>query len=77
MIFQRLTEEEQETYEYSGNMEQSNTLLNKRLDSKDVDINIASVTDWNNLPIDELDPKFDYELHKVISEDDVPHADEE
>ena len=59
MDVQRLTEEYQLTDEYSGHMDQSNTLLNKRLDTKDVDINIDSVPDWNLLSIDELDPEFE------------------
>ena len=76
MNVQRLTEEEQATDEYSGQMKQSNTLLNKRPEHKYVDINIASISDWNQLFIDELDPEFDDKFHKVTS-DDVPHADEE
>ena len=40
-------------------MEQFNTLLNKQMYAKDVDINIALVPDWNTLSIDELDPEFD------------------
>ena len=59
MDVQRLTEEYQLTDEYSGHMDQSNTLLNKQLDTKDVDINIDSVPDWNLLSIDELDPEFE------------------
>ena len=58
-------------------MEKINILLNKRLDHKDVDINISSVPYWNILFIDELDPEFDNEYHKVISDGDVPHADED
>ena len=77
MNVQRLTEEEQETDEYSGQMEHSNTLLNERLDAKDVDIHIASVPDWNWLSIEDLDPEFGDELHKVISDNDLPHDDEE
>ena len=70
-------EEEQATDEYSGHMEQFNTLLKEQLDAKDVDINIASLPDWNWWSIDELDPEFDDEFHKVISDDDVSHYDEE
>ena len=62
--------------EYSGQMEQLNTLLNKRLDAKDVDINIASVSDQNQLSVDKLDPEFDDEFHKVISDDYDSRADE-
>ena len=58
-------------------MEQSNKFLNKRLDAKDFDINIASVRDWNRLSIYELDPEFYDKFHKVISDDDAPHNDEE
>ena len=58
-------------------MEQSNSLLNERLEAKDIDTNIASVPDWNQWSIDNLDPEFDDELQKVISDDDVPHDDEE
>ena len=47
MNVQRLTEYKQATDEYSGQIEQSNTLLNKQLDAKDIDINIASVPDWD------------------------------
>ena len=77
MDVQRLTEEYQLTDEYSGHMDQPNTLLKNRLDTKDVDINIDSVPDWNWLSIDELDTEFDNEAHKVISDDDIPHADDE
>ena len=63
--------------EYSGQMEQLNTLLNKRLDAKDVDINIASLSDQNRLSIENLDPEFGNEFHKVLSDDDVLHADQE
>ena len=63
--------------EYSGQMEQLNTLLNKRLDAKDVDINIASVSDQNQLSVDKLDPEFDDEFHKIITDYDLPHADED
>ena len=73
---QQLTEEEQENDEYGGQMEQFNTLLNKRLEAKYANINITSKPDWNWLSIDKLDPEFDDEFHKVISDDDVPHADE-
>ena len=76
MHFQRLTEGEQATDEYIGQMKQSDTLLNKRLDHKDFDINIASVPYCNQLFIEKLDTEFDNEFHKVTS-DDVPHADEE
>ena len=57
-------------------MEQFNTLLNEVLDTKNADINIVSVSDWNQLSIDELNPEFENELHKVISDDDVPHPDD-
>ena len=57
-------------------MEQFNTLLNKQLDDKDVDIKIASVPYWNLLSIDDIDTEFDNEFHEVISDDDVPPADE-
>ena len=77
MNIQRVTEEEKATNEYSGHMEQSNTLLNERLEAKYVYINIASVSDWNQLSIDEINPEFDNEFHKVISDDDAPHADGE
>ena len=76
MNVQWLTEEEQEKDEYSGHTKQSNTLLNDRLDAKYVDINIASVPDWNRSYIDNIDPESDNELNKVISDDDVPHDDE-
>ena len=56
MNFQRLTEEEQATDEYSGHMEDSNTLFNERLDDNYVNINIALVPDWNILSIDKFDP---------------------
>ena len=58
-------------------MEQSNRFLNKRLDAKDFDINIASVRDWNRLSIYDLDTEFYDKFHKVISDDDAPHNDEE
>ena len=74
---QRLTEEEQATDEYSGQMEQLNTLINRQPDAKGVNINIASVPHQNQLSIDEFDPEFYNEFHKVISDYDVPHADEE
>ena len=56
MNFQRLMEEEQATDEYSGHMEDSNTLFNERLDDNYVNINIALVPDWNILSIDKFDP---------------------
>ena len=56
MNLQWLMEGEKATDEYSGHMEQSNTLLNERMDHKGVDINIVSVPDWNRLFIDDLDP---------------------
>ena len=77
MNVQRLTEYKQATDEYSGHMEQSNTLLNKQLDAKDIDINIASLPDWDWLYIDEINPESDDELHKFVSDDDVPHDYEE
>ena len=77
MNAQRLTKEDPATEEYSGHVEQSNTLLNKQLDNKDSEINIVSVPDWNRLFIDNLDPEFDNEFHKVLSDDDVPCTDEE
>ena len=52
-------------------------MLNEKLDAKDVNINIASVPDCNQLSIDKLDTEFDNELHKFISDYDVPHDDEE
>ena len=55
-------------------MEQLNTLPNKRLDTKDVDINNASVTNRNQLSIDNIDPKFYNGFHNVISDDDVSHS---
>ena len=58
-------------------MEQSNTLLNEQLEDKDVNITFASVPDWNQLSSDELNPEFDDEFHKVITDYDVPHDDEE
>ena len=58
-------------------MEQSNTFLNQQLGDKDVDINIDSIPDWNLLSIYKLDPEFDNEFHKVISDDNVSHDDEE
>ena len=42
--------------EYSGQMEQFNTLLNKGLNAKYFDVNIASVPDWDLLSIDEMNP---------------------
>ena len=54
-------------------MEHFNTLLNERLGAKYVDTDIASVPDYNWLSIDELDPEFDNEFHKVIINDDIPH----
>ena len=57
-------------------MEQFNTLINDLLDDKDVDINIASVPYWSLLSIDKIDTEFDNNFHEVISDDDVPHADE-
>ena len=77
MIVPRLTEEEQATDEYSGQMEQSNTLINERMDANYVYINIALVSVSNQLSIDEINPEFDNGFNKVISDDDVPHADEE
>ena len=47
------------------------------MDTKDVDINIASVPDWNRLSIGNIDPEFGNEFHKVISDDYVPHDYEE
>ena len=58
-------------------MEHSNTFLNNRLDAKDVYINIVSVPDWNQLSLDQLNPKRYDEFQKVISDDDIPHDDEE
>ena len=52
-------------------------MLNEKLDAKDVNINIASVPDCNQLSIDKLDTEFYNELHKFISDYDVPHDDEE
>ena len=72
MDVQQLPEGEQATYKYSGQMEQSDTLLNERLYHKNNDINIASVTDWNWLFIDKLNPEFDNEFYRVTN-DDVPH----
>ena len=56
-------------------MEQSNNLINERMDTKDVNINIAPVPDWNWLFIDDLDPEYDNEFHNFISDDDVACAD--
>ena len=46
------------------------------MDTKDVDINIASVPDWNRLSIDKTSPGFDNKFRKVIIYYDVLHADE-
>ena len=73
MNAQRLTKEDPATDEYSGHVEQSNTLLNKQLKAKDININIDSVPDWNWLSIENIDSEFDDKFHKVISNDDVPH----
>ena len=77
MHVQWLTEEEQSTDEYIGQMENFNNLLNDQLETKYVNINIASVPDWNRIYIDRHDPEFYNEFHKVISDDDVPNANEE
>ena len=58
-------------------MEQYNTLINERLDAKDMDINISSVTDRNWLSIEELISEFDDEFHKGVSDDDAPHDDDD
>ena len=55
-------------------MEQSNNLLNEKLDAKYVDINIASIPYWSKLCIDKIYPEFEEEFHKFII-DYVPHAD--
>ena len=58
-------------------MEQFNIYLYKLLGIKDVNIKITWIPDCYWLFIDKLEPEFDEELQKVISDNDVPEADEE
>ena len=37
-------------------------------------LTLAFVPDWNGLSLNELDPNFDEEVRKLISDDDVPNA---
>ena len=74
---QRLTEAEQSTNEYESQMKDYDEMLAKNIDAKNTTLSMDEVPDWNRLSLNELDPDFDEEFRKVISDDDVPDADHE
>ena len=71
---QRLTEAEQNTDEYEEQMKSYDESLSKNIDARNTSLSMDEVPDWNRLSLNELDPDFDEEFKKVISDDDVPNA---
>ena len=77
MNVQRLTEAEQNTNEWEQQMKDYDKLLANNIDAKKTSLSMDDVPDWNRLSINELDPDFDQEFNKVISDDDIPDADQD
>ena len=49
-------------------------LLSNRLDADDKEVNITKVPEWNQLYLDEHDPKFFDEFNKVINDEIIPET---
>ena len=55
-------------------MAEYDELLNKNIGAKNTELLRDEIPDWNRLSLNELDPKFDKENNKIISDEGVPKA---
>ena len=74
---QRLTEAEQGTSEWETQMAEYDELLSKNIGAKGTELSMDEIPDWNRLSLNELDPEFDKEFNKVISDEGLPEAESE
>ena len=74
---QRLTKSDKATDEYTMQMRHYCKHIREHLGAIDKDTDLTEVTDWNQLSINEFDPDFDEEFHKIINYEGITQADSE
>ena len=69
---------EHNTDEYKSQMSMYDKTLAKNLNAQNTSLPMGDIPDWNRLvSTSELDPEFNEEFNKVISDCGIPDADEE